>query len=203
MGIVEQFSNRQAKKTKAQGEMGDYDWNKYEQAQQPEQYPLPTGQTLSMEDVDEALHDPWEMYYTYAETVAIPQITETQKVLTNLDRSIPGEMLPVPGDPVDLPKLYPETIKNLDIIKNYLGEKLPASQTEIREFMQKNQDQELQQSLDLEKQIEDQMAKPPKSRMDTRRTVQPSEREDASMSTEYPTSRLGISIAKLFAERRR
>ena len=102
MGIVELFSQRRASKIDAQGQVGDYDWGKYEQAEEPTQHSLPTGQTFSREDMDVAFNDPWEMYYTYMDAVAIPQIEEAQKSLMHLNQSIPGEMLPEPGDPVDL-----------------------------------------------------------------------------------------------------
>lgn len=231
MGVVNQFAKRQASKRRGQAQMGEYDWDKYEQAEQPEEYPLPTGQTISKEDFEEETVDPWEIYYTYMETVAIPQIDETQQVLRNLNKSIPGEMLPEPGDPVDLPKLYEETDQSLGTIKNFLSDKLPSSGREIGNFLDENtmrsikeRDEEVLQTLEeqgfpegYEQMKEEYLPeqRPQRSEItseeidkifdeiaeETIRTTPPSEQDEPIDPTEYDTRRLGSTVAQLFANR--
>jgi hypothetical protein len=209
MGIVALFSKCQANKREAQAQVGDYNWDKFEQAQKPEQHQLPTGQTISEEDFSVGPTDPWNLYYTYMESVAIPKIEETQTVLKHLNQSIPGEMLPVPGDQIDLPKLYPETIGTLEKIKNYLTEKLPSSGREVDQFFdnqrQKSQENRDRQVLDqIEKEgypseleREKQLSRP------TIKTSPTSALDEPIDPTEYSSRRLqGKTIAQLFAERR-
>jgi hypothetical protein len=210
MGVVELFSKRQAAKREAQ-QSDEYDWDKYEQAAQPEQHELPTGQSYSMEDVDETLNDPWDIYYTYMETVALPQIDETQTVLKHLNQSIPGEMLPVPGDAVDLPKAYPEAIQQLDTIKNYLTEKLPSSPAEVDQFFegekqrsQQERDDQVLQTIEEEGFPEEyeQMKEEPQRSQKTRRTGPPSDIDDPIDPEEYESSgRRNFTTAQLFARR--
>ena len=202
MGIVDLFSKRQA-------QADDSIWERYEQAQQPEQHPLPTGQTISEEDYDTSVSDPWNLYYTYMESVAIPQIEETQKTLKNLNQSIPAEMLPEPGDPIDLPKLYPETIQSLGTIKDFLTSHLPSSGREVDEFMDKSREKS---TKDRDKQVLDQIEREGypselereknKSRM-TRRTGPDSAADEEIDPTEYSSRRLSrMSAVQLFASRR-
>jgi hypothetical protein len=209
VSIVDLFSKRKTYKRDAQAQLGDYDWDKFEQAQQPEEFPLPTGQTFSTEDLDTSITDPWNLYYTYMESVAIPQIEETQTALRHLSQSIPAEMLPEPGDPVDLPKLYPAAIETLGTIKDYLREKLPSSDREVDQFF----DQQRQKSQeDRDVQVLDQIDRegyPSELEMEkkrsrpTIRTVPDSIVDEEIDPTEYSSRRsLGKTVAQLFAERR-
>lgn len=220
MGIVDLFSKRQAKLRQSQAQPDDDIWERYEQAQQPEQFPLPTGQTISTEDFSDEPTDPWNLYYTYMESVAIPQIEETQTALKHLNQSIPGGMLPEPGDPVDLPKLYPEAIEKLEIIKNYLIEKLPSSGREVDEFFDKKrqksvQDRDQQALEQIEKegypQELEEAKRGPLSRSEivkfytspTRRTVGPSVIDEPIDPTEHGLDSFAKkTVAQLFAERR-
>ena len=209
MGIREDFSKRQALLRRSQTQQDDDIWKRYEQAQQPEQFPLPTGQTISTEDFFDEPTDPWNLYYTYMESVAIPQIEETQTALRHLNQSIPGGMLPEPGDPVDLPKLYPETIEKLEIIKNYLTEKLPSSGREVDEFFDakrqksvKDRDQQALEQIEKEG-YPSELEREKKLSRPTLKTGPASDGDEPIDPTEYSSRRLqGKTVAQLFAERR-
>lgn len=196
MGILAQFAQRKRAQNRTDVPAGDDDKAINELAAG---YPLSSGQSTSIADSENPEHDPWSMYFDFAEQVAIPQMTEMQQTLQKLNQSTPGQMLPEPGDPVDIVKLYPETIQNLETVKTFLQKHLPSAPDQLEKKLDPNKNRR-DREVEMVKQMEEIMG--PDSGALTRRgpgdsyADEPINDGDDSIRTSRKT------VVQLFASRR-